>query len=307
MQILNAHLRQFGARGIAGNNDTAMHIPLRIPIAMLIAAVLVTSCGPNRISAGSQRERNSDAVDLQRLLVLPRPPAIYAADPGQVGKAGQILRNLAVQDLTRREGAGYVDANALPWLTGSTEGRAFLASKAPRALVRGSPAEFCPAAVTTSGQRPAIDLATDALRQCLSASRDGCGCEVIAINSTLMVPRQDVTYATGIAARIRARSLGLDGLLVAEEAQGGDILLRDLGGVIGKISRSGDGIVTVQMRNGAAPFEGKARKVGYRRGRLAERIYASDPDGNRLSLLIGFDPGELAELAGAWLAWPPDA
>ena len=101
------------------------HPPVSLVLLLAICAVL-QACGADRLSAGSQRAKNSDAVDLQRILVLPRPPSVVAQSGPELRTAQQIMRNLLSQDLSRREGAVYEDANALPWLTGSTEGRKFL-------------------------------------------------------------------------------------------------------------------------------------------------------------------------------------
>lgn len=207
-------------------------------------------------------------------------------------------------DLQNRESSRIENANALPWLTGSPLGRDFLGIEGSRVLVRGIPAAFCPTALVESGNTPVPDLAASALRKCLDRSKDKCGCQIVAAGSVLLVPQADMAYATAISARIRAPALGLNGFLVAEEERDGRVLLRDLGGVIGRITRAPGDAVTIELQAGAQTYSGQSIKVGFRRGRLAERIYASDESGNRLSLLIGFDPDELAELAGAWLAWP---
>lgn len=273
----------------------------------LAAALCLSGCGPQTHSAGSERSKNSEDVDLQQILVLARPPSVVVDKSNDLSRVRRMLDRISPNDLAQQSGARRVDANALPWLTGSTEGRAFLAAKTNRVLVRGTPRASCPVALTETGASGIPELASKALQQCAAQSAPDCGCQLVAAGSVLLVPRAEVEYATGVSARIRVSALGLDGFLVAEESPDGTILLRDVAGVVGKLERGSGDQVTLSLQQASKPFSGVARPVGYRRGRLAERIYATDPDGNRLSLLIGFAPEELAQFAGAWLAWPPDA
>lgn len=277
-------------------------------LAVIFAMGLAACTGPSE-RAGSERARNANALDQARFLVLDRAPVVAAKDAAGVEIARQIMRNLSPQDLFARQGSRLVDANELPWLTGSTTGRKFLSTPPQRVLVRGDPAERCPVALTRgapAGTRVA-DLAADTLSECLAQAGPDCGCRVVAAGSVLLMPREELAYATGIAARIRARALGLDRLLVAEETPDGNVLLRDLSGIVGELKRLDGDRVTLRLRDSTAVFTGTARAVGFRRGRKAERIYAASAEGARVSLLLGFGPTELATFAGAWLAWPPDA
>lgn len=267
------------------------------------------ACAGNLSGTGSERTRIPETVDRQQMLVLDRPPVVRAEQREDLPKVRNLLSKLSAAELRLRSDARVIDANALPWLTGSTEGRTFLQSRPHRVLVRGAPAASCPVAFTVSAPatEAMADVATGALSRCLGEVDPGCGCQLVAAGSVLLVPREEVTYATGIAARIRARSLGLDAFLVAEEEPDGSIILRDFSGIVGVVRRTDANHVAIALEGAEAVFHGTSRSVGFRRGRLAERIYATTEGGERLSLLIGFDPDELASFAGAWLAWPPDA
>ncbi len=286
-----------------------MTFALRKVAGVLVPIALVAGCAGDQRSAGTERQRTPATLSEQRIMVLPRPPVIKAENTADVAVARRLMARLDPNELNRREGSRIVDASAIPWLSGSEQGRSFLAMQPQRVVVRGEPAASCPVALSVSAApaTPIQDVAADALSSCLLAAGPDCGCRVVAAGSVLLVPRDEATYATGISARIRAPKIGLDGFLIAEETPEGRTILRDLSGVVGSIERLEDDRVVVNLRGSTDDYTGQARKVGYRRGRLAERIYAENTTGERVTLLIGFDPEELAGLAGAWLAWPADA
>ncbi len=281
----------------------------RVAALILPLFALITSCSDDANRASSKRERISDSVNAQKILIVDRPPIVIAKDAVGVENARTLISRLTPSKLQSRKGAKFVDANALPWLSGSTPGKTFMTSPPNRILVRGNPAEMCPVAFTTTGSAgtPTGEVAHRALTKCLEKVPPGCGCQVVAMRNALLTKREEISYATGIAARIRSRALGLDDLLVAEEQPSGTILLRDLTSPIGTLTFEGKNSVSMTLKGSGAVFTGTVRDVGFRRGRLARRIYVKSPGGDRISLLIGFDPDELAQFAGAWLAWPPDA
>ncbi len=282
--------------------------PTLLPVVAL--TLLVSACARPPAPAGSSaRTGMSETFHSRRLAVFElRPPLV--ARPGQNLEA--VRRRLAhtrPEELAHRRLARPVRVDALPFLTETAEGRAYLAAPSPKALARGAPAASCPAVAAAAVPPAAGDegAAVTALRTCLARlgpHAEGCGCRLIAIDDVVLVPQQALAYATGVAARLYAPELGLDALLVAEATPDGGVLLRDLRGPVARLERGPDSAVTLVLLDGGRRFEGRSIPVGFHRGRIAERIYATDTAGRRLRLLIGFDPRELATYAGAWLAWP---
>jgi len=245
------------------------------------------------------------------MAVLPQPPIIAAYGAEDLEIARTVAVNTDPAKISRRDSARWVGIDSLPFLTSTEAGKRFLAAKAPRALARGMPQESCPAAAIAAAAPPAplAEVTVQALQGCLAQLKPeygDCGCRVVALDNLITVAHEDTGYATGSTARMRAASLSIDLVLVSEETANGEILLRDLRGPVAQL-RYGEGdAVILEFTAGGRRFEGRRIQVGFRRGRIAERIYASDSEGNRLSLLIGFEPDELAARAGAWLAWPTE-
>jgi len=276
---------------------------------MVVSVIgLLCGCAENSETSGSQRQPLVEEFHLQRMLVSDFPPIIAAQEQVDLPLAVHLAERLDPTSLARRESARWVGIDSLAYLTGTEIGRRFLVARGPRALARGMPAEACPVTALATGAagETRAQVVGRALENCLAQitpAQAGCGCRIIAVDNVVAIPRSETAYATGTSARLRAPSLGLDLVLVAEEAEGG-VILRDLRRVVARLDYGEDEAVTLRFTDSAAVFVGRRIPVGFRRGRIAERVYAEDADGNRVSLLIGFEPGELAGGAAAWLAWP---
>lgn len=278
-------------------------------VLVVCGAALLPGCVEEPAEVASARRPMEENLHLQRMLVLDRPPIIAVQRAEETPLAIRAAAGAAAPELERRESARWVRVDALPFLTQTEAGLQFLAAVAPRALARGMPPEFCPALATATGapgtgRGTVAGQALDACLADLGPEHDGCGCRIIALDDVVTVPRDETVYATGVSARMRVPALGLDLMLVAEDGPDEETLLRDLAGPVARLVQGEGDRVAVVFEASGRRFDGHRIPVGFRRGRLAERIYGTDAEGNRLSLLVGFEPEELAGHAAAWLAWP---
>jgi hypothetical protein len=293
-------------------NEITIRFYMRAILAMVVMAIgPLCGCADDRVLLGSARQPLGENLHLQTMMVLSHPPIIAATTREDLPVAARVAANAGSAELSKRESARWVGIDALPFLTSTDSGRQFLASTFPRALARGMPARSCPVAAVAVGAPGAArdTVAGEALQSCLAKitpAQSGCGCRIVALDDLVTVPQDEISYATGTSARMRSAPLGIDLLLVAEETVTGETLLRDLHGPVAQLAHGENNRVTLNLLSIGRQFNGYRIPVGFRRGRIAERIYAIDTDGNHLSLLIGFEPDELADSAGAWLAWRPE-
>jgi hypothetical protein len=282
-----------------------------ILVMVVMALGPLSGCADQGKFVQSARQPLIDNLHSQRMMVLSNPPRIVADGREGLAVAARIAASANSTELSQRESARWVGVDSLPFLTSSDTGRQFLSAPFPRALARGKPAESCPVSAVATGtpEMPSYAIASQALENCLAMitpAQSDCGCEIVALDDLVTVPRESIAYATGTTARMRSSSLGIDLLLVAEETTPGETLLRDLRGPLARLESGDADAVTLVFLKTGRQFEGRRIAVGFRRGRVAQRIYAVDADGNHLSLLIGFEPDEIAGGVGAWLAWPPN-
>src|SRR5690625_213990 len=249
--------------------------------AALLAALSACGAGQGNVA---ERQHLPATSSGGAMLVMERPPEISVTASEDTESARVLLERLSIDELRGRTGARFHDARELPWISGSAPGREFLALAEPRLLLRGDPPERCAVAFAEEGEpsQPIADFATEALRRCVAEAGPDCGCRVVALNSALLVPLEETSYATGAPARLRVPSLGLKKMLVAEAGGNGREVLRDVSHPVGVIEYGEDGQVTIELEGIEGVFTGKARPVGFRRGRLAQRIYARNAEGDRL-------------------------
>ena len=285
-----------------------------------LATGLISGCTKPDENLRSARQPLSESLHTQRMLLPQLRPVITVAHGENMQAALSAAAHLDPDRLANAELSRWAGVDALPLLSSTATGRKFLAAAVPRALAQGVPAEFCPALALAAGTDSGPDSGTGsslltrtvarALSACLEQldpAATNCGCRIVALGNILTIPREDTAYATGTTARMRVAALGIDLVLVAEDGAPDETLLRDLAGPVARLSRGAGDKITLWLLADGHAFNGASIPVGFRRGRLAERIYATDADGIRMSLLIGFDPDELAQYAGAWLAWPAPA
>ena len=234
--------------------------------------------------------------DLQPLRVFDRPPLIRAASEADLPRARRAVERL---DPARLGAGRSVAAAEVAYLAASAPGRRFLEASPPRALARGEPAQTCPATgLARAGDAPGAEpggrgsvagRALAACRAALPGDGQGCACRLIALDRLVLIPLSEAGHAPGVAARLEIPALDLARVLVAEETPAGGIDLHGLERRAGRVERLGAGRVRVRLA-GLPPFEGRARPVGIRRGRIAERIVARDAAGRRLTLSVGLGP-----------------
>ena len=254
-----------------------------------------------------------DSRDLaQRVLVRPRPPKIVASDFSTLNDALTYAARSATGDAERVRGARWTEAAQIGLLFGAPEGKAYLAGKQGRALVRGEPQESCP--VLNVALAPTDEQATEgAMRACLNetAALPDCGCRLIARGDHLLAGRDDFAYAIGVGTTVIDPSRGTATTYASEErvVQGRPgarhIWLLNAAGPVGLLQVEPDGRAAMTVNATGAQYNGLHKADGFRRGRIARRAYLTGADGRNLIVLVGYEDKEFQDNRPQLTAWNP--
>ena len=248
----------------------------------------------------------------QRFLTQPRPAEIVAKSYADLDETLVYAQRATSGEASRVRGARWTEAAQVGLLFGSPEGKTFLAAPAGRALVRGEPAESCPALNVATGRTD--DTATDgALRACLRemSERSDCGCRVIARGDRLLAPRDDFQYAIGVATQVIAPNTGKQLSMTAEERMipgrpgSRRLWMLSVLGPFGMLQTEPDGRAAFVLSRSGKRYDGVHRADGFRRGRVARRAYLTAADGSRMIVLVGYEDAELKENRATLSAWNP--
>ncbi len=275
--------------------------------------VQAAAAGSRQAIVNSTPRGTLDSRDLtQRVLVRPRPPKIIATDFSTLPDALGYAARSATGDAERVRGARWTEAAQIGLLFGSPEGKAYLAGKQGRALVRGEPMESCPALDVALA--PTNDQATEgAMRACLNAMavRPGCGCRLIARGDHLLAKRDEFAYAIGVGTTIidplqgGARNYASEERIVEGRSGSRHVWLLGVSGPIGLLQVDGDGRAAMTMNATGERFTGVHKADGFRRGRVARRAYMTGQDGRNVIVLVGYEDSEFQDNRFQLSAWNP--
>lgn len=252
------------------------------------------------------------------------PPELVATDVAQAQEIARGVGQTRLDELAARRGTETPAAAQVPYLYGSSLGRAYLAGAGRRALAFGHPAATCPASGAASEAATPQAAAETALRRCLEATNqssgplrggDECGCRLAVVDDVLLVAREDLGYAQAVSATVRFDD-GARATLIAEDVErptptlpetatadaafealdygARTLRLSSAAGPVGTLTLNADGSASLTLDAGGAAYEGNWASDGRRRGWLARRV-ALERGERSIVVLIGYEPGEIAE------------
>lgn len=285
----------------------------------LTAALAGCATGENQ-SAGA---RDPGALGLQQLVLPAAPPVIEAQDETEIPRAMRLAERFDRPALEGQRRTRTIEAVQTPLLYEAPAGRRFLAAPGARALALGAPPEICPAIglATSTEPAPRAQTAERALNDCLAMLKQSdasaeCSCRLVALDDTLLADQRSFAYARGVTAQFIGAGDELDDFLVAEERPeedgSGDVRIWFLDALgpraVARLTEAGEAeLAVLQGANGELEatryFRGRWESEGFRRGRLAEKLYLEDETGARLIALVGYSPAELAAREAELEVW----
>lgn len=286
------------------------------------AALLAAGCASG--DGAARADRNLGELGRQQLVLPAAPPLIDAQDDKDVERAMRLAERFSRRTLEQQRRTRTVEAVQTPLLYEAPAGRRFLAASGARALAIGDPPEICPAIGVAASESPAprSQTAGTALTECLAMLKQSrasaeCGCRLVALDDTLLAEQTAFTYARGVNAQfVGDKGEALSQPLIAEERPeddgSGDVRIWFLDAIgpraVARLSQAGDAeLALLQGSNGELTathyYRGRWTSEGFRRGRLAEKLYLKDEEGARMIALIGYSPAELAAREAELETW----
>lgn len=271
---------------------------------------LLTGCG----TVGDNTTRGGIALYGLQLALPDAVPMIAAPRdaPGDVAAEAASLASAAAMVAARP--ARRIEPASAAMLYATAWGRTWLAAPGERSMVAGEPGARCPAMAIANAADP-ITAVADAMSLCradlvATGAPDDCACRLIAFNDTLLAPLDAFAYASGTAARLIGLGGPLARPLIAREAatsdQPGDslVVLGDAAGPVATVALSREGRAIMELVDGGRVLSGWREPMGWRRGRMTERLLLRDEDGRRVIALIGVDPEEFLRDGLRLAVWP---